>query len=410
MVQLPTDLAEALTALGEDPGPAGHDPALFERVSRWRLACGDSVEAGRWHLWSLMPPEPEALRPALADLWRNAGDTTAAERSLAGRETWQTVALLLDQGRLDPARTLQEELLASQEPLQEALLMTLAEQWNKQERHRQALELLEPLERHHSTQGSPLAPPFLNLLAHTHRRAGQPLQALQRFQRSLVAQPRQPQVRLHLSQIALDELNRPDLAAQTVQQVLVDDPNHPWATALLRRALRAMGAWGSLLLLRRQDDPAARGWYPLPRGTQRRRRSWLQALEAAGAPTPASRVLRNPPRPVSPGLLPPDSRDWALWGILTVPASRSGVGRCERGRRTHPARAGSGCWAAPIPCSPGPTAWTGWRAPRWRCCSGPPGMDRCWRPWGPWCSAAPCSGQLPVRPARCPGNDSGSSG
>jgi hypothetical protein len=93
------------------------EPGQFERVARWRRACGDAEAAATWQTWSLLPPEPEELRSALADLWRRVGDTDAAAGMLAAagrtksQKSWQQLALLLEQADLEAASNLQQQLL-----------------------------------------------------------------------------------------------------------------------------------------------------------------------------------------------------------------------------------------------------------------------------------------------------------
>lgn len=62
----PADLDQALIDLEAD-APA---PSAFERVARWRRACGDAESAAEWQTWSLLPPEQAHLRTALAECWR----------------------------------------------------------------------------------------------------------------------------------------------------------------------------------------------------------------------------------------------------------------------------------------------------------------------------------------------------
>ena len=59
---LPADLDQALIDLEAD----APTPSAFERVARWRRACGDAESAAEWQTWSLLPPEQADLRTALA--------------------------------------------------------------------------------------------------------------------------------------------------------------------------------------------------------------------------------------------------------------------------------------------------------------------------------------------------------
>ena len=72
---LPSDLVQALHDLAEQSEPA---PEPFERVARWRRACGDAESAATWQTWSLLPPPAEELHSALATIWSGVGEIDQA--------------------------------------------------------------------------------------------------------------------------------------------------------------------------------------------------------------------------------------------------------------------------------------------------------------------------------------------
>ena len=145
---IPRDLIDALEALAKQPCPP---PETFERVARWRRACGDADAAATWQTWSLVPPETEELCNALAGLWRNLGDIDTAADLLNGAGltsnpvSWQKLALLLERADLEGASDLQDQLLLDPPVLTIPELLDLLRLWQQQQQPKQALDLLKPL-------------------------------------------------------------------------------------------------------------------------------------------------------------------------------------------------------------------------------------------------------------------------
>ena len=100
----PADLDQALIDLEAD----APTPSAFERVARWRRACGDAESAAEWQTWSLLPPEQADLRTALAECWRRLGRFDQAARLLNEQApSWhQLILVLQQQNQLMPTRSL----------------------------------------------------------------------------------------------------------------------------------------------------------------------------------------------------------------------------------------------------------------------------------------------------------------
>ena len=255
---LPTDLIDALQALAEQPDPP---PEPFERVARWRRACGDAEAAATWQTWSLLPPEPNELRSALAGLWRSVGDTAAAAGVLAAAEdsqqqaSWQQLALLLEQADLEAASELQRQLLQDPPVLAIPELLDLLRLWQQQQQPQQALDLLQPLLAFMQQRGEQPSGPICTAM-------GDLLEQLKRFdeaepwwQRSHALQPQQAWPLMRLGHQALRK-QQPAVALHYARQVLERDPKHVFAPRLQRKALIALGATRSLQWLD-QDEPTA---------------------------------------------------------------------------------------------------------------------------------------------------------
>lgn len=252
---LPTDLSEALQTLAEQLDPPQE---LFERVARWRRGCGDAEAAATWQTWSLLPPEPEELRNALADLWRSVGDTDAAAGMLevAGgtksQKSWQQLALLLDQADLKAASQLQQQLLQDPPVLAVPELLDLLRLWQQQQQPQQALDLLEPLLGFMQKRSEQPSGPICNAMADL-------LEKLKRFedaepwwQRSHALQPHQAWPLMRLGHQSMRR-QQPAVAVHYARQVLERDPEHDFAPRLQRKALNALGATRSLQLLDSQE-------------------------------------------------------------------------------------------------------------------------------------------------------------
>ena len=268
---LPKDLIEALQALAEQPD---QPPEPFERVARWRRACGDVEAAAIWQTWSLLPPEPSELRSALAGLWRSVGNTAAAADVLdaGGDHTaqagWQQLALLLEQGNLEVASQLQEQLLQNPPVLAIPELLDLLRLWQQQQHAQQALDLLQPLLAFMHKRGERPSGPICTAMADL-------LEQLKRFDeaepwwlRSHALQPQRAWPLMRLSHQALRK-QQPAIALHYARQVLERDSEHVFAQRLQRKALNALGAWRSLQLLDHkaptapaaiEDPPAPERW------------------------------------------------------------------------------------------------------------------------------------------------------
>lgn len=249
---LPTDLLEALRALAEQPDPP---PEPFERVARWRRACGDADAAATWQTWSLLPPEPDELRQALAGLWRSLGDTAAAAGLLNAAEgsgdaprNWQQLALLLDQAELEAGQALQQQLLEDPPPLAMADLLDLVRLWQQQQQAQQALELLQPLLGFMQQRGERPSAQLCNALADLLEQQERFDEAEPWWQRSHTQQPQQAWPLMRLGRQALRR-DQPAVAVHYARQVLERDPAHSFAPRLLRKGLEALGANRSLRLL-----------------------------------------------------------------------------------------------------------------------------------------------------------------
>ena len=241
--EISPDLQQALEQLSSaDPAPE-----CFELVARWRRACGDAEAAATWQTWSLLPPEAEELRQALAQLWRNLGDTQRAA-ALLPEPGWQQLAVMLQQGELEQATNLQRQLLQERPPLEVAALLELVNLWQEAEQHQQALELLEPLLGWMERRGEPVSGQLCNAMADLLEKQERFNEAEPWWQRSHALQPHQAWPLMRLGHQAM-RLGQPLVAVHYANQVLQRDPSHAIAPRLQRKALQALGASRSLALL-----------------------------------------------------------------------------------------------------------------------------------------------------------------
>lgn len=298
---LDPQLREALKGLVV-PNPP---PELFERVSRWRRSCGDAVGAGRWQLWSLLPPELSELERALAELWLNLGEPAQAEALLPVHgASWERLALLVEQDQLDQARALQAELLAAPPHLSDSQLLALAGAWQGRQCPAQALQLLEKLVVFYGRRGYVITPVLANALAQLLEQEQRFDEAAQWWRHSLLQQPQQVAPLMRLARQAMRE-QKPAVAVHYGREVLALDPGHAWAPQLLQQALQAHGARGSLALLRGE---------PLPAPWRRRQQRWLEPLRGILGEAPCRELMaRGPVRPL-PVEAAAGAKELALWG------------------------------------------------------------------------------------------------
>jgi hypothetical protein len=260
-VGLSPDLQAALEALSAQSEP---EPALFERVARWRRACGDSEAAATWQTWSLLPPEPQELRTALATLWRRTGAVDRAAALLATSDSaeasWPYLALLVQQQRWDDAIALQQSLLKQPPSLDVGDLMELLQLWQQAERPQEALDLLQPLVAWMERRGTPPSAQLCNAMADLLEKQQRFNAAEPWWQRSHALQPHQAWPLMRLGHQALRS-HQPAVAYHYASQALERDPGHAFAPQLRREALEALGAEQSLALL---DGDQAQHPAPVP--------------------------------------------------------------------------------------------------------------------------------------------------
>lgn len=245
------DLRQALDALAANPDAP---PEAYERVARWRRACGDADAAATWQTWSLLPPDPSDLRSALAGLWRNLGDTEKAA-GLLQDASWQQLALLLQRQELDAALQLQSRLLADPPSLPIAELLELLQLWQQQQQVQPALDLLQPLLQWMERRGDAPSAQLCNAMADLLEQQRRFADAEPWWQRSHSLQPQQAWPLMRLGHQAL-RTDQPGVALHYARQVLERDPSHGYAPRLQRKALIALDAHRSLALLE-GSTPAA---------------------------------------------------------------------------------------------------------------------------------------------------------
>lgn len=257
----PADLDQALIDLEAD-APA---PSAFERVARWRRACGDAESAAEWQTWSLLPPEQADLRTALAECWRRLGRFEQAARLLnAQAPSWHQLILVLQQHDVPEALGLQSQLLQDPPPLEIEHLLELVSVWRDHNQPEPALELLQRLAAHQgggpSRFPSPLANACADLLEQLHRYD----EAASWWEHSLRLDPWQNWPMMRLAHHSLRQ-HHPAICVHYCRTVLERDPQHRWAPGVLHQGLEQLGARQSLLLLSDPSvtvapAPACDGW------------------------------------------------------------------------------------------------------------------------------------------------------
>ncbi|MFL0793524.1 MAG: tetratricopeptide repeat protein, partial [Prochlorococcus sp.] len=230
-------------------------PAHFELVARWRFACGDAEAGASWQFWSLSPPPIDELRQALAVVWSSFGDFDQAEELLSDAPSWQQLALLLKQTRYDAAEQLQSRLLADPPFVTIPEILAIAADWQQAERPQRSLVLFEQLIAYMERRGEQPSSQFANALAAQLEQLERFIEAAPWWRRSLQLDPNQiwPLMRLAHHQM---RCGQPAIAEHYCRAVLSLDANHQWAPGLQQQALEAMGARGSLALLKQYAIPS----------------------------------------------------------------------------------------------------------------------------------------------------------
>ena len=252
---LPKDLIDALQALAEQPDPP---PEPFERVARWRRACGDAEAAATWQTWSLLPPEPSELRSGRPVAQRGRDNGAAGVLARLKTASSKQVAATSRSGASRPksASELQRQLLQHPPVLAIPELLDLLRLWQQQQQPQQALELLQPLLAFMQQRGEQPSGPICTAMADL-------LEQLKRFdeaepwwQRSHAQQPQQAWPLMRLGHQALRK-QQPAVALHYARQALEREPEHVFAPRLQRKALTALGATRSLQWLDQQEPTAA---------------------------------------------------------------------------------------------------------------------------------------------------------
>lgn len=261
-----SDLRSTLVSLSE----FNPDSELFIKIARWRLGCGDAIGAAKWQLWSLIRPQQKDLQQALASIWIDLGDLRIAAGIIdLSTDSWQQLNLLLQQGSIAEAINLQQRLLLSPPPIELDFLLYLASTWQKSGCPSEALGLLEQLLLHYKRLEKIVLPPLANALAQLLEEHNRHEAAASWWRYSLTQDTNQIHPMMRLGRYSMAQSN-PLVAFHYAQQVLDRDPNHPWAPDLQIKALRLLGAKGSLALLAEESPP--KPWL-------RRQIQWLTPLK-----------------------------------------------------------------------------------------------------------------------------------
>ena len=296
-----SDLRSTLASLSE-PNP---DSELFIKIARWRLGCGDAIGAAKWQLWSLIPPQQKDLQQTLVSIWIDLGDLRIAAGIIdSTTDSWQQLNLLLQQGSLAEAINLQQRLLLLPPPIELDFLLYLASTWQKAGCPSEALGLLEQLLLHYKRLDKNILPPLANALAQLLEEHNRHEAAASWWRYSLSKDTNQIHPMMRLGRYSIAQ-NNPLVAFHYAQQVLDRDPNHPWAPDLQIKALRLLGARGSLALLAEQSPP--KSWL-------RRQIQWLHPLKnVINEQLLDSLIARSRVKLLSADFIQ-DFRSIALWG------------------------------------------------------------------------------------------------
>jgi tetratricopeptide (TPR) repeat protein len=249
---VPLELETALRQL-EEPDA---DASCFERVARWRRACGDAESAAQWQTWSLIPPETQDLRIALADCWRRLEQFEEAARLLGDQSSsWNQLLLHLQQGEVPAARRMQTNLLQAPPPLKVEVLLELVNLWRQLDQPEPALELLQQLAAHQGGGQSRFPKSLANACADLLERLERYDEAASWWQHSLRLDPWQNWPMMRLAHHSFRQ-RHPATCVHYCRTVLDRDPQHRWAPGLLRQSLKQLGAERSLQVLD-QSTPQA---------------------------------------------------------------------------------------------------------------------------------------------------------
>ncbi|MFM7550957.1 MAG: hypothetical protein ACKO8I_19255 [Cyanobacteriota bacterium] len=234
-------IAQPLAA-GELP-PGAPCEALADRL----MLAGAGAAAARWRSWALLPPEPERLLLAL-------GEATflLCEPVDEGQLAWGPVlAALEQQAAADSLDGLVAAALQTAAGLPGAEVADgLVGRLEQAGADRAALRLVEAMWQEQRRFG--LNPPALcNRMGRLWRQLGDPFQAELRFRLSLEQLPEQPLAWFSLARLLLDQ-GLADRALHAAERGLQLHPGHGWGLKLRVHALRALGGWGSLEVLRRR--------------------------------------------------------------------------------------------------------------------------------------------------------------
>ena len=260
------EVRQALSRLAQETTP---DPTLLERIARWRRACGDAETAAQWQTWSLLPPTSAELRPALARLLGDLGETNLATDLLSDpdqRRSWERLAVLIERKQLKQAASLQRKLLRNPPDLAENDLIKLLNQWLELEHHQEALNLLHPLITAMQKRGETLTSRLCCSMADLLEKQERFDEAQSWWAQAHTLQPQQVWPVMRLGYQAMRQ-QQPTLAFHYARQTLKRDPQHAFAPELQRKALQAMSAERSLALLDGNEPPSlppAQTCAPLP--------------------------------------------------------------------------------------------------------------------------------------------------
>lgn len=222
----------------------------FEKIARWRRACGDAEGASKWQTWSLLAPESPEIIISILEILENTWEQDEPKllkrklKNYIQSQNWLELENLLKSNQIAASIIQQDKLIRDNQKLRPYQLEKICKLWEKQKKPDQIIKLLNFfISKKTNTNRNPrirLLISLANLLEQEMRYH----EARKWLEKAHQLEPKLPTPLLRLARLSLRQ-NQPHLAVRYTSLILDADPNHDFAMKLQRKANRLIEKQGS---------------------------------------------------------------------------------------------------------------------------------------------------------------------
>ena len=217
----------------------------FEKIARWRRACGDAEGASQWQTWSFLTPEPSEIVNAVLEILENTWEKDESKilkrklKNYVSDQNWLKLEKLLKSGQIAASIAHQNLLIRGKQKLRLDQLMKVCRYWKNQEKPDEMIKLLDfYLKRTGNRVRQPKAELLISL-ATLLEKDMRYLEAEKWLKKAHQLEPALARPLMCLARLALRQ-KQPKLTFHYTSLILKVNPGHNFAARLQLKALQVM--------------------------------------------------------------------------------------------------------------------------------------------------------------------------